>query len=68
MKRVLLATLVSTAGCGSDIDGELFIATERVGEEVFEPTDCTSGEPLFFFGVDLWDDDRRRVRFRAAPT
>lgn len=58
---------MSCVGCGAQIGGELIVAHDRGSEEVFDPVECASGEPLLFFGVDLWGEGDQRLRFLHEP-
>ena len=68
MRRLaLVSVLFGLVGCKDTVDGELLVTRADGSSFTFEPNDCASGEPLEFFGVDLWDDDDRFLRFMHYP-
>ena len=68
MRRpTVLVAVVLAAGCSDPISGELEIELHDGRMVEFAPCDCASGEPLEFFGVDLWDHDDRFLRAVHFP-
>lgn len=68
MRRLcLLSVLVSLTGCKDSVDGELLVTRVDGSVFAFEPNDCASGEPLEFFGVDMWDGSDNVLRFMHFP-
>ena len=68
MRRpTVVVALVLASGCSDPVSGELEIGWRDGAVETFAPCDCASGEPLEFFGVDLWDDDDRFLRIVHFP-
>jgi len=63
LRSLLVVSLLSCAACSSNVDGELYIGPRDGSAQVFTPSECTSGEPLEFFGVDILDNHDRLLRF-----
>lgn len=65
-RGLLIVVVAAAAACSADVEGSLHVETTTVTRS-FAPTECASGEPLEFFGVDLWDDGDRMLRIVHEP-
>ncbi len=68
MKRVIVGLFVVLASCSNPgLGGELEVQSGAETPRVIAPKQCASGEPLLFFGVDMWTDAGWDVRFLHDP-
>ncbi|MEM6989674.1 MAG: hypothetical protein AAF721_04230 [Myxococcota bacterium] len=67
MRRLAPFLFVALAACTPDVEGELRIGFRDTEPLHFAPSECLSGEPLEFFGVDMFDDDDHMLRLVHFP-
>ncbi len=67
MRRLLPLLALAVAACGVDVEGELRIGNADGDSLRFAPDECSSGQPLEFFGVDMWNDEDHLLRLVHFP-
>ena len=60
---LLVALMISAAGCKSKLNSSLVL-----NGAPFVPTQCNSGQPQGFSGVDLIDATGTKLRLQTVPT